>query len=185
MSGFHPRAGIASAALATLCFVACGGNSSVESISDAGGGDADAAEPSESLQWSAFDLCPLSPSYWEFALFESECPNNTCGDLESRLAQGDTAGAIRREVTTAIPVARTASELERRKYAFAIVARDADCMPIATGCTCADAATIEQVDINVAAWANCQVAGECSVDQACAPLSGGSPGDCTLSSPKP
>ncbi|MCB9585420.1 MAG: hypothetical protein H6718_08475 [Polyangiaceae bacterium] len=141
--------------------------------------DTDAEAPKLEVEWTATDVCPMSPAYWEFALFESDCPDNTCGDLEARLTAGDTAGALRHQVTTSIPEAQTASELESRKYAFAVVARDADCKPIATGCTCADAADIKLVEINVAAWANCVSAGQCSMTEACSPLSGGAAGDCS------
>src|SRR5690606_5620759 len=61
-------------------------------------------------------------------------------------------------------------DLTARKYAFGVVLRDDNCRPVATGCTCANLEDIKKVEINVAAWANCSSASDCTQAQACTAL---------------
>ncbi len=108
--------------------------------------------------------------YVEFAVFESDCPNNTCGPLDAQLALGDTRGAIKTSLVPITQALPSVGELPVRKYAFAAVLKDDSCKPIAYGCTCADVEDISKVEINVAAWSNCSGSG-CSISQACSDMS--------------
>ncbi|MBX3183352.1 MAG: hypothetical protein KIT72_03705 [Polyangiaceae bacterium] len=109
-------------------------------------------------------------SYVEFAVFESECPNNTCGDLDPQLALGNTQGALKTSLVPINQALPSIGDLPVRKYAFAAVLKDDTCKPIAYGCTCADVEDISKVEINVAAWSNCSGSG-CSEAQACTEMS--------------
>lgn len=107
--------------------------------------------------------------YTEFAVFESDCPGSTCGDVEAKLAVGDTEGAVFRSIVAGDSGLPEVGTLTARKYAFGVIVKDGSCKPVATGCTCANLEDIKKVEINVAAWANCPQSG-CSPSQACTPL---------------
>lgn len=138
-----------------------------------GSGLAGSACSSRELDLVMHDLCGFrtnGSAYAEFAVFESDCPANTCGDIEAQLAAGNTDGAVFRSVVPEGSGLPEVGTLSARKYAFGVILKDGSCKPIATGCTCANLEDIKKVEINVAAWANCPAGGNCSEAEACTPL---------------
>ncbi|MEZ4371139.1 MAG: hypothetical protein R3B07_09950 [Polyangiaceae bacterium] len=138
-----------------------------------GSGLVGSACSSRDLDLVMHDLCGFrtnGSAYAEFAVFESECPSNTCGDIEAKLTAGDTSGAVFRKVVPEGSGLPEVGTLSARKYAFGVILKDGSCKPIATGCTCANLEDIKKVEINVAAWANCPAGGQCSEAEACTPL---------------
>ncbi len=138
-----------------------------------GSGLVGSACSSRDLDLVLHDLCGFrtnGSAYAEFVVFESDCPSNTCGEVEAKLAAGNTDGAVFRSVVPEGSGLPEVGTLSARKYAFGVILKDGSCKPIATGCTCANLDDIKKVEINVAAWANCPSSGECSEAQACTPL---------------
>ncbi len=99
-------------------------------------------------------------NYTEIAVFKGGCPE------DSALADGDTSKAVFSGVAEKGAPLPSVGDLDKAKYGFAAIMRDATCGVIGFGCTEADLSNIREVRVAVRAWS------QPDRNKTCEPLTG-------------